>query len=347
MSSIVLTGGGTAGHCIPHLAIYPYIKEDFDKFYYFGSVDGIERRIASGIFEYIPICTAKLKRQLTFDNLLILPRLIKGVNQAETALKKIKPAVVFSKGGFVSVPVVIAASKLKIPVIAHASDLTAGLANKLVAPKCKLVLTSFEQTAKSFKNGVYTGPPIKRFNLDRKKSLDYFGFDGNKKVLLILGGSSGSLTINNAITDLLPDLLPKYDILHICGDKHISTQQKNIKGYRQVGYVDDMSLCYGACDFAVSRAGAGALFELLANKIPTLFIPLSKKASRGDQIENAEYFYKKNACLVLEENALTKYSLKFRIELLEKQSQKLIDNMNLLDICGGNKKIAQAIKKFV
>ena len=350
MKTIVLTGGGTAGHCIPHLAIYPYIKESFDKFVYIGSENGIERRIASSLFEYVPICTAKLKRELCFDNLLILPRLLKGVNQAKIALEKIKPCLVFSKGGFVSVPVVIAASQLKIPVVTHESDFSMGLANKLIAPKCKMVLTSFKETSQKIKNGVYSGPPIKSFCLDKKKGLDYFGLTGDKPVLLVLGGSSGSLAINRAITDLLPDLLDKYDVLHICGDKHISSDKPisniNHAGYIKIGYANDMTPFYSACDFAISRAGAGALFELLSNKIPTLFIPLSKKASRGDQIENAQYFYRKNACLMLEEEAITKYSLTHKIGLLEKQSQILKDNMDLLRLTEGNKKIADAIKNF-
>lgn len=346
MSTIVLTGGGTAGHCIPHLAIYPFIKDSFDKFYYIGSENGIERRIVKDIFEYIPICTTKLKRQLCFDNLLILPRLVKGVKEAKAALEKIKPSVVFSKGGYVSVPVVIAASKLDIPIIAHESDLSPGLANKIVSGRCEAVLTSFKQTAKSFKNGVHTGPPIKHFSLNKQKALDHFGFNGNKKVLLVIGGSSGSLTINNAITDLLPDLLQKYDILHICGDKHILQNNNTLKGYKRIGYIDDMSLCYSACDMAISRAGAGALFELLSCKIPTLFIPLSKKASRGDQIENAEYFYRKNACLVLNEEGLTRYGLKLKIDMLDKNSQQLLDNMEKLDLASGNKNIAYYIKKF-
>lgn len=343
MKTIVLTGGGTAGHALPHLAIYPYIKNDFDKFYYIGSENGIEKSLMEKRFDYFSVTTTKLVRSLTFENLKILPRLLKGVRDSEIILKKIKPSLVFSKGGYVALPVVIAAKKLKIPVVTHESDYTLGLANKLIAKKCDFVLTSFESTAKGLKNAVFTGAPIREFSLNKPKALNYFGFAGDKKVLLIVGGSSGSLAINNAITGLLPHLCEKFDVLHLSGKA--SKPMKKV-GYRKVPFLEDMSLAYSACDVSVSRAGAGACFELMSLKIPTLFIPLSKKASRGDQIVNANYFYEKSCCNVLFEENLTPYNLEKSIFDTYRNSDVYINNMKALKSVSGNVNIAKVIKKY-
>lgn len=343
MKSIVLTGGGTAGHVTPHLAVYPYIKNHFSKFYYIGSENGIEKSIVRDKFEYFSVTCAKLKRSFTLENFTIIPRVLKGIKEAEEILLKTKPDVVFSKGGFVSVPVVYAAKRLKIPVVSHESDYTLGLANKLIAKKCDYFLTSFETTGKNLKNRVFTGPPIREFNLNRQKALSYFNFKGVKPVLLVIGGSSGSLTINNAITGLYADLLKNYDLLHVCGNGGV---EETKDGYRKVKYLDDISLAYSLADFAVSRAGAGVAFELTSLKIPTLFIPLSKKISRGDQILNAEYFYSKNACNILKEENLNAKNLKEKIDETYKNSSYYINNMEKLNLKNGNKKIAEILKRY-
>lgn len=344
MKSIVLTGGGTAGHCLPHMAIYPYIVNDFDKFYYIGSKNGIEKSIMSKYFTYYSISTAKLKRSVSLDNFFILPKVIKGLREATDLLREINPCVVFSKGGYVSVPVVMASQKLKIPVVAHESDYTLGLANKLTANKCKYVLTSFEAPSKKLKNGIFTGPPIRDFTLNSDLGKASFGFDGKKPIILVVGGSSGSLAINNAIIDLLPNLLKKYDLLHICGSNHV--KGLSVNGYKEVGYIDNMDLAYSCADIAVARSGAGCLFELLSLKIPTLFIPLPKKASRGDQIVNAKYFYDKKMCNLLYEEEITQNKLLDQINYTYLNRHLYINNMEKYDNLIGNKNIAEIIKKF-
>lgn len=343
MSTLILTGGGTAGHCLPHLSILPYIKDSFDKIYYVGSEDGMERKLMADKFEYLPICTAKLKRELSLDNLMILPRLFRGVMDAEKILKKTKPDLVFSKGGYVGMPLILAAARRKIPVISHESDLSLGLANRLTAKKCQYVLTSFKKTADALPNGVYTGPPLREMTLKKERSLSHFGLSGKKPILLVLGGSSGSLSINRAIIGLLPHLLPKYDIVHICGSKHTTGLKKD--GYREVPFIEDMSLAYGAADLVISRAGSNTVFELLSLKKPTLFIPLSKKASRGDQILNANYFAALGLCKVMYEDGLELDLLK-KIDLLFKDKDYLINKMNARPILNGNKKIGEILNKF-
>lgn len=343
MKSIVLTGGGSAGHCMPHLALYPYIKDSFDRFYYIGSKTGIERQIMTGKFDYFSVTTAKLKRSFTADNLFILPNVIKGIAEAQKILKKLQPQIVFSKGGYVCVPVVIAAHKLKIPVISHESDYTLGLANKLIAKKCDYVLTSFENAGKNLKNNIFTGAPIREFNIDREKALRYFGFLGNKPILLVIGGSGGSLAINNAITDLLPDLLKKFDILHITGFGN-ETVKKD--GYFKTGFLDDVSLAYSCADVVIARCGAGVCFELMSLKLPTLFIPLPKKASRGDQILNAKYFLQRGMCNVLYQENLNKKYLLNQILKTYNERNYYINNMKKYNFTCGNSQIADLIKKY-
>ncbi len=343
MKSIVLTGGGTLGHALPHLAIYPYIKNNFDNFYYIGSLGGTEEPVMSKTFKYYGITTAKLKRYFSVDNLTVFSKVLKGIKEAEKILKQLKPDVIFSKGGYVSVPVIFAAYKLKIPVVAHESDYTLGLANKLVSKKCASVLTSFSDTAKNRKNYIFTGPPVREFILDKPSSLKYFGFLGTKPVLLIMGGSMGSLTINKAITGLLPDLLKKYDVLHVGAN---DIKNKKIKGYFPIKYLDDISLAYSVCDVCLSRAGAGASFELMNLKIPTLFIPLSKKASRGDQILNARYFLKRGMCNILYEENLSPSFLLDKINRTYAEKNYYINNMKKCENLCGNRRIAEVLLKY-
>ena len=344
MRTLVFTGGGTLGHCIPNLALYPYLKDGFDRFYYIGSENGPEKAAVEGIMEYMHISTTKLVRSLDLSNLLIPFRLIKGVRQAKEILKTVRADVVFSKGGFVSVPVVIAASALKIPVISHESDLTLGLANRLTHRKCKFVLTSFAATARKLSNGIYTGPPIRDeiFADKRAQARKRLPFGGKKPVLLVVGGSSGAKKINDLICENVDEILKIYDILHICGDKHTNGLKR--KGYVQIGFEKDMALVYSACDMAVSRCGSNTAFELFARCIPTLFIPLSKQSSRGDQIENANYFEDKGLSVTLTEEDMCIRSLIDKLDLLDKNREFYIDKMRALDLKSANKRIADIIK---
>ena len=306
MAKIILTGGGTAGHVTPHLAILPYLKNDFESIYYIGSENGIEKNIITNAnIPYYSVPCAKLSRSFCFDNLKIPIKLFSGYKKAGKILDNLKPDIIFSKGGYVSVPTILAAKKRKIPIIAHESDYTIGLANKLTAKYCKKVLTSFRETAQCLKNGEYVGPPIRKslLSTNYKDSINQFNFLGDKPILLITGGSQGAMAINNAVRNSLDDLLPKFDILHICGKGNLD-KNINKKGYFQAEYLSNIELAYNICSVCISRAGSNTVFELLALKIPSILIPLPKGTSRGDQVLNAEYFQRLGLVSVLPQNVL-------------------------------------------
>lgn len=311
MATIILTGGGTAGHVIPHLAILPYLKNDFDKIYYIGSENGIEKQIVEK--ENIPfysIPCAKLNRKFTSKNLLIPFKLFKGIRKATKLIDLLKPDIIFSKGGYVALPVVIAAKKKSVPIITHESDYSLGLANRIASKYSKKVLTSFADTAKTIKNGEFVGPPIRKelFAPDKNKALEFFGFSGNKPIILITGGSQGAAYINDCIRKALCDLLPKFDIIHICGKNNLKKNEYQ-KGYFQAEYLSNMEMAFSIASICISRAGSNTLFELLALKIPCILIPLPKGNSRGDQVLNAEYFQRLGLVNVLSQHVLTKESL--------------------------------------
>lgn len=311
MATIILTGGGTAGHVTPHLAILPYLKNNFDKIYYIGSKNGIEKDIIQKAdIPYYSIDCAKLYREFNFKNFTIPFKLISGYISAGKLLDMLKPDVIFSKGGYVSVPTVFAAKKRKIPVITHESDFSIGLANRITAKQCKKVLTTFKETASNLKNGEFVGPPIRKsfFNVDKEKALRRFGFDGVKPILLIVGGSQGCKAINQNIHSILNDLLKKFDIIHICGKDNLVKNQ-NISGYFQAEYLQEIEMAFSIASICVSRAGSNTLFELLALKIPCVLIPLPKGNSRGDQVHNAEYFQKLGLVSVIPQRVLTPESL--------------------------------------
>ncbi|MBQ5927490.1 MAG: UDP-N-acetylglucosamine--N-acetylmuramyl-(pentapeptide) pyrophosphoryl-undecaprenol N-acetylglucosamine transferase, partial [Clostridia bacterium] len=308
MKKILFTGGGSAGHVTPNIAI---IKEILEKgiadVCYIGS-GGLEKDLILPLkIPYFQIDPPKLVRSFTWKHFTLPARFFKAVKKAEQGLKAYKPDLVFSKGGFVSLPVVFAASKLKIPTLTHESDLTCGLANRLIAKKSKLILTSFPETAEKFKNGKYVGSPLRKeiFIGDREKALQKYGFDGKKKILLVFGGGSGSQTINDGLKNALSELLKRYDILHLCGKGNGA--QNRIKGYRQVEFEKNMGDAYAVADLVVSRAGSNAAFEILALKKPALFIPLTK-SSRGDQLLNAEYFTQKGLAKTLPERDISALS---------------------------------------
>ncbi len=346
MRTIVFTGGGTAGHVTPILAIYPNLTNSFDKFYYFGSKFGIEKRLCPSSIEYMSITTAKLNRQNVFKNASLPFNFTKGYFEAKKYLKEVKPNVVFSKGGYVSLPTVFAAFSLKIPVVCHESDYTLGLSNKLSKNKSNLILTSFEDTARKLPNARVVAPPIREsvLKLNKEKAFEKFNLKNNKPILLVLGGSRGSVTLNNQVIASLSQLLDKYEVLHICGDEHLNNITK--KGYHKVGFLEDISLAYSVADVCLSRAGANTAFELLALKIPTLFVPLSNKATRGDQIENANYFYKKGFCNVLDEKNLNSNMLISSLDKTIKNKKTYLKNLSSIKLLGGAKEIAEILKKY-
>jgi UDP-N-acetylglucosamine--N-acetylmuramyl-(pentapeptide) pyrophosphoryl-undecaprenol N-acetylglucosamine transferase len=315
MKRIVLTGGGTSGHVTPNIALLPGLKREGFDIHYIGSRNGLEKELIQkeGI-PYYEISSGKLRRYFDVKNISDVFRVTGGLLQAFSLLGKLKPSVVFSKGGFVSCPVVWAAWLRRIPVVIHESDITPGLTNKLSIPFAKAVCYTFPETGHhiSGKKGIRTGMPIRQglFEGDRRKGRSICGFTDEKPVIMVIGGSQGSERINNAIRSILDKLLKDFNICHICGKGNICAELNGRKGYRQFEYVsEEQPHIYAAADLVVSRAGATVLFELLALKKPNLLIPLSRSASRGDQILNAASFEKQGYSKVISEEELNDASL--------------------------------------
>lgn len=315
MKRIVLTGGGTAGHVTPNLALLPRLKEEGYDVHYIGSYDGIERKLLEEFdVPYYGISSGKLRRYFDPKNFSDPFKVIKGCMQASSLLKKIKPDVVFSKGGFVAVPVVLAAKRRGIPSIIHESDMTPGLANKICIPCATKVCANFPETLKALPadKAVLTGSPIRTelFSGNHMAGLNFCSFSPDKPVLLIIGGSLGSAAVNEAVRSVLPLLLKRFQIIHLCGKDKLAPELEGTKGYVQFEYIKkELADLMAASDIVISRAGANAICELLALRKPTVLIPLSAAASRGDQILNAASFEKQGYSYVLQEENLTGPSL--------------------------------------
>lgn len=333
MKRIVLTGGGTAGHVTPNMALVPKLIDEGYDIAYIGSYEGMERKLIDDIgVPYYGISSGKLRRYFDLKNFSDPFRVIKGYFEAKKILKKLRPNVVFSKGGFVTVPVVIAAKKLHIPVIIHESDMTPGLANKLSIPSASRVCCNFPETIEHLPKGkaVLTGSPIRQelFQGKKETGLKLCGFEADKPVLLIIGGSLGSVAINNAIRNNLDELLKTYQIIHLCGRGNLDQSLDARKGYRQFEYVKENLKHFFACaDVIVSRAGANAICELLALHKPNVLIPLGLNASRGDQILNAESFEKQGYSYVLQEEDVTSETLLNAVNTVYNQRQTYINTM--------------------
>ncbi len=349
MSSIILTGGGSAGHCTPNLALIPYLKKSFDNIYYIGSKNGIERDLISKTdIPYYSINSAKLRRSFNLKNLSIPFNVLSGIKQAEKLIEKLKPDVIFSKGGYVSVPVVIAGKIKKIPIISHESDYSMGLANLITSKFCDKVLTTFKDTVKQTKNALFIGTPIKSADkIYNKNSVkEEFGFLDNKPVLLITGGSQGASTINNAVLNSLNILVKNYNVIHVCGKGNLNSKI-NKEGYYQCEYLYDMNKAFLITDICVSRAGSNTIFELLNKKIPSLLIPLPKGNSRGDQILNAEYFYKQGLVSLLYQDLLTEKSFINEINALYSNRFNIIRNLSSNPIFDKSKEIADLLASYI
>lgn len=349
---IIMTGGGSAGHVTPNLALVPKLKEfDYD-IQYIGTKDGIERGIIEKEnIKYHVISSGKLRRYFDLKNFIDPFKVIKGIFDSISIMRKERPNIVFSKGGFVSVPVVMAAHFCHIPVIAHESDITPGLANKIAAPYCDKVCVTFPESIKNIKGNkaVLTGTPIRQelFKGSKAKGLAICGFRGEKPVVLIIGGSLGSKVINDEVREILKDLLNKYDVIHICGKNNIDNNLLNLNGYKQFDYVsDELPHLMHAADIVISRAGANVIFELLALKKPNILIPLSKKSSRGDQILNAASFEKAGYSIVIEEETLKANILENKISELYKDRKKYIDKMNSSTAKNSVENIVEIINKY-
>lgn len=311
MKHIVLTGGGTAGHVTPNIALMGRLKEQGYQISYIGSYNGIEKTLIEELgIPYYGISSGKLRRYFDLKNFTDPFRVLKGFSEARKLLKQLKPDVVFSKGGFVTVPVVVAAGRLKIPAIIHESDMTPGLANKLCIPSAVKVCCNFPETKAHLPEGkaVVTGTPIRPELLqgDAAKGRDFTGFTSEKPVIMIIGGSLGAQAVNDAVRRILPDLLKDFQVVHLCGKGKRDDSKNDLKGYVQYEYIEsELADLFAMADIVISRAGANAICELQALKKPNLLIPLSANASRGDQILNARSFEKQGFSMVLEEEAIT------------------------------------------
>ena len=342
MRTLILTGGGSAGHVTPNLALLPELKKRFDKIVYIGSKDGIEEKLAkSQNLPFYPITTVKLERKFTAKNLLIPIKLAKGISESKKLLKQLNPSAVFSKGGYCALPPCLAAFNLKIPVITHESDLSLGLANKLIAKKCNALLTTFKESGEALKNAYYVGPLLREefFNKNKAQSKRSLGINNDKPVLLVTGGSQGSKIINEALKVNIDEILRHFNVIHLYG-KQNKPIYNAINGYFGFSFAD-MPTAISACDMAISRGGSNTLFELVCTSTPSLIIPL-KKASRGDQIKNAQYFASKNTVLTADENELEKNLLPL-IHRLYNQRQALITNMKNLNLQNGASKTVEII----
>lgn len=338
MKRIVLTGGGTAGHVTPNMALVPELKAAGFDIHYIGSYDGIEHKLIEDMdIPYHGISSGKLRRYFDVKNFSDPFRVLKGCSEANTLLKALKPDVVFSKGGFVSVPVVLAAKRRHIPCIIHESDMTPGLANKIAIPCATKVCCNFPETINHLPEGkaVLTGSPIRKelFEGNKIDALDTLGFTNNKPTLMVIGGSLGSVAINNAIRKNLDALLSHFQIIHCCGKDHLDAELEGRAGYRQFEYVKkELAGFLALADVVVSRAGANAICELLALRKPNILIPLSAAASRGDQILNAASFEKSGYSKVIAEEDVTNEVLLDAIHEVFNNRKTYIEAMNQSDL---------------
>ena len=311
MKRIILTGGGTAGHVTPNIALLPRLRELQYDIHYIGSYNGIEKELIEQFgIPYHGISSGKLRRYFSIQNFTDPFRVLKGFGEAKKLIRLLKPDVIFSKGGFVSVPVVMAGKQCKVPVIIHESDMTPGLANKLSIPSAVKVCCNFPETVELLPadKAVLTGSPIRQELLegDAEKARNFTGFTSEKPVILVIGGSLGAVAVNNAVRSNLPELLKDFQVIHLCGRGKLDPTLNNLNGYVQYEYIkDELKDLFALTDIVISRAGANAICELLALHKPNLLIPLSANASRGDQILNARSFERQGFSMVLEEEEIT------------------------------------------
>lgn len=351
MKRIVLTGGGTAGHVSPNLAILPYLLNDGYDVHYIGTRDGIERKMmdVEGVTYHI-VKSGKLRRYFDWKNFTDPFRVIAGAFQASHLMRKLKPDVCFSKGGFVSVPVVVGARLHHVPTLCHESDLTPGLANKICSRFADQIATTFPECAEMLgKKGVFTGTPLRDslFEGDRAKGLSICGFDGSKPVLMMMGGSLGAQSVNKCLRECLDELTEEMDVIHICGKGNLAEELKGKKGYVQFEFVsEELPHLMAAADLILSRAGSNALCEFAALCKPMLLVPYPKGASRGDQILNAQSFEKRGLCKVLLQENMTKASLLEALKALYRDRETLTAALKNNPAANGTQTILSMIKKL-
>ncbi|MCI8342746.1 MAG: undecaprenyldiphospho-muramoylpentapeptide beta-N-acetylglucosaminyltransferase [Firmicutes bacterium] len=352
MKTIVLTGGGTAGHVTPNIALIPQLVEEGWNVKYIGAKNGMEKElIERENIEYFGVSSGKLRRYFSKENFKDIFKVTKGVGEATALIRKIKPDIVFSKGGFVAVPVVLGARLNNVPVIIHESDITPGLANKIAMPFAKKVCTTFPETLEYIKGnkGINTGTPIRSnlFEGSREKGLEMCGFDSKKPVVMMMGGSLGAVKINKCLRECADEILKKFQLVHICGKGNIDQSKLNLKGYKQFEYVSsELPHIMAAADVVVSRAGSNSISEFLALKKPALLIPLSASASRGDQILNAKSFEKHGFAMVLQEEEMNSESLANAINSLFDKKEDIKHAMEKSERTDGVAAVMKVIRQY-
>ena len=347
---IVLTGGGTAGHVTPHLSLIPRLKEMGYEIHYIGT-NGIEKQMIAKIpgIQYHEVKSGKLRRYFSWQNFIDPFKVVWGALQSVAAIAKIKPDVCFSKGGFVSVPVVIGAWLCRVPTICHESDLTPGLANRICTKFAKKVCTTFAECAKAIGlKGVHTGTPLRPelFKGSRAAGLALAGFDGSKPVLLMTGGSLGAQSVNKCLREALPELLPHMDVLHLCGKGNLDKELLNLKGYCQKEFLsEEMSDALAVADIVLSRAGSNTLSELLALQKPMLLVPYPLGASRGDQIQNAKSYAAQGLARVLMQEDMTAQTMTDGLLSLLKEKDVLLKALAEYPVKDGTDAVLKLIEE--
>ena len=351
MKTIVLTGGGTAGHVTPHLALIPELKQRGYQIHYIGTENGIEHEMMDRIdgVTYHAVKSGKLRRYFDLKNFSDPFRVLAGAEESVHIIKKIRPDVCFSKGGFVAVPVVWGAWRTHVPVVCHESDLTPGLANKLCVRFAKKIATTFPECAEALgEKAEMTGTPMRKelFEGRREEGLRLAGLSGDKPVLLMTGGSLGAQSVNRVLREALPELLPDMDIIHICGRGNVDEALKGTPGYSQFGFVsDELPHLFAAADAVLSRAGANSLCELQALEKPMLLVPYPLSASRGDQVLNARSYEQRGLALVLEQEKMTRETLVKSIHRLFSEKDRLIEALRAAPEINGTARILEMIEE--
>ncbi len=349
--TLVFTGGGTAGHVMPNLALAPKLREHGWELHYLGSPSGPERALAEGAgIPFHGIATGKLRRYFDWRNFTDPFRVLRGCWDAFSILGKLKPDVVFSKGGFVAVPVSYAAALRSIPLVLHESDLTPGLANRMAFPLARRICASFPETMEALPQGksVLTGAPVRKELLagNREAGLAWLGFSPDRPVLLVMGGSLGAKAVNEVVRAAVAQgILGGYQVVHLCGRGWLDPSLEGRADYRQFEFLGaELADVFAAADLAVSRAGAGALFELLALRKPALLVPLPGKASRGDQILNAESFARRGLASVLPQERLTPETLGEALTTLGHEAGAVRERMAASELAHGLDKVLDAVE---
>lgn len=350
---ILLTGGGTAGHVMPNIALIPRLKELGYEVHYIGG-GTVEKELIENVpgVTFHRISTGKLRRYFSLKNFTDPFRILRGVCQSLRIVSRIRPNVAFSKGGFVGVPVVVAAHLKRVPIILHESDRSVGLANRISTPFSDVVCTSFESTAPRIKKGkgVYTGTPIREElrKGDAEAAKRLFAFeDPNKPVLLCMGGSQGAVAVNEVLREALPLLTPDFNVVHLCGKGNLAPDLNGRTGYRQIEFASaELPDVFALASVAVSRAGANAVFELLCLGLPALLVPLPASASRGDQLQNAAYFEKRGCFDVVPQEDLTPAVLHEKISALYAKRGEYAARMRSVGIADSLEKIVALLEKY-